>query len=99
MAKITEKEERIQEKTVTLVYVGPTLPGGRLKSNSVFNGTEEGIKKHLSSIIEKYPQVARLLVPTTELGSVKGKVNMPGNIMNKYCDDILMSIKTEEMEG
>ena len=77
--------------TVKLVYIGPSLPKAMLKSNRIFEGTREEIKKELAAVLEKFPLVERLLVPVAELAEKKDKVRTAGNILNKYYSDIASS--------
>lgn len=77
--------------TVKLVYIGPSLPKAMLKSNRIFEGTREEIKKELAAAIEKFPLVEKLLVPVAELAEKKDKVKTAGNILNKYYSDIASS--------
>jgi hypothetical protein len=77
-----------QPETVKLVYIGPNLPKAMLQCNKVFEGTEEGIKKELSFILEKFPLVEKMLVPTKELAEKKDKVKTTGNVYNKYYSDL-----------
>lgn len=80
------------KETVRLVYVGPSLPKGQLKTNRIFIGTEAEIKKELETVLEKYPLVWKMLVPVKELAEKKDKVKTAGNVMNKYYSDIASSI-------
>lgn len=73
---------------VKLIYIGPSLPKAMLKSNRVFEGTREEIKKELETVLEKFPLVEKLLVPVAELAEKKDKVRTMGNILNKYYSDI-----------
>ena len=59
-----------------------------LQFNKVFEVTEEGIKKELSFILEKFPLVEKMLVPTKELAEKKDKVKTTGNVYNKYYSDL-----------
>lgn len=77
--------------TVKLIYIGPSLPKAMLKSNRIFEGTREEIKKELATVLEKFPLVERLLVPVAELAEKKEKVRTAGNILNKYYSDIASS--------
>ena len=77
-----------QPETVKLVYIGPNLPKAMLQCNKVFEGTEEGIKKELSFILEKFPLVEKMLVPTKELAEKKDKVKTTGNVYNKYYSNL-----------
>ena len=63
-----------QPETVKLIYIGPNLPKAMLQCNRIFEGTEEEIDKELSFILEKFPLVKKMLVPTTELAEKKDKV-------------------------
>ena len=80
------------------VYIGPTLPGGKLKCNTVLCGGMAEIKAYYSDVLEDYPQIERLIVPVHKLGEMKEKVQTPGNIINKYYGDIVsvMSRNKEE---
>ena len=71
-----------------LIYIGPSLPKAMLKSNSIFEGTREEIKKELEAVLEKFPLVEKLLVPVAGLAEKKDKVRTAGNILNKYYSDI-----------
>lgn len=97
----TEKDENgVQEAQQTakkeldivkLIYIGPSLPKAMLKSNRIFEGTEEEIKEELAVVLEKFPLVEKMLVPVTELAEKKDKVRTAGNILNKYYSDIASS--------
>lgn len=82
-----------REEILRLVYIGPTLDGGRLKSNNVFVGTEADIKEALKEIIEEYPVAERLLVPVSQLADKKYKARTEGNIMNKFYSDMVSLIE------
>lgn len=99
-AKKAENEantaEEKREKT-KLIYIGPTLPQATLKTNRIFTGTHEEIKKELAPVVEKYPLVERLMVPLDGLAEKKDKVKTTGNILNKYYSD-LVSLFAAEMQ-
>ncbi len=88
-----EKKER---ETVTLAYIGPSLPAGLLKTNKVLIGTREEIDKELAAVLEKYPLVGKMLVPVEKLAEKKGKAATAGNILNKYYTDIVSAIAANE---
>lgn len=75
------------------VYAGPSLPRGRLKENTVFRGTFEDVKEYLSDVLEDYPQIERLIVPTNRLAAFSVKVKTPGNIAHKYYNDIVSAMR------
>lgn len=84
------------EESVTVAYIGPTLPAGQLKCNKIFIGTMPEIKKELAAVLEKYPLVEKMLVPVEKMAEKKDKTKTAGNIMNKYYSDIVSSIAANE---
>lgn len=87
-AQTQPQTEDKKPDTVKLIYIGPSLPKAMLKSNKVFEGTKEDIKKELAEVLEKFPLVERLLVPVAELAEKKDKARTAGSILNKYYSDI-----------
>lgn len=83
-------------ETVTLAYIGPSLPAGLLKTNKIMIGTREEILKELAVVLEKYPLVEKMLVPVEKLAEKKGKAATAGNILNKYYTDIVSFIAANE---
>lgn len=101
--KETPKEKKKTQKISNneakpYCYIGPNIPGGALKQNSIMIGTKEGIKEKYKEEIEKYPQVERLIVSVEKLQESKEKINITGNIINKYYQDIISSINGNEKE-
>ena len=96
-----EKPQTVNKETDTekLVYIGPTLPKATLKSNRIFEGTREEIKKELKEVLEKFPLVEKMLVPVANLAEKKDKVRSAGNILNKYYSDLVLAVAAGEKEG
>lgn len=97
--KLLDSSKEEPQKTaerVTMVYIGPSLPAGWLKSNQVFTGTMTEIEKGLKDVLEKYPAVRRLLIPVEQLADKKEKARTLGNILNKYYADIFSDIAAHE---
>ena len=88
--------EKKEGETVTLAYIGPSLPAGLLKTNKVLIGAREEIDKELAAVLEKYPLVGKMLVPVEKLAEKKGKAATAGNILNKYYTDIVSAIAANE---
>lgn len=96
--KNTQTAEKAQEtaqnaagevaETVQLVYVGPSLPKGQLKQNSIFVGTRKEIEKELEKVLEKFPLIKNLLVPVSELAEAKEKTQKATTIMHKWYADV-----------
>ena len=89
-----KKPEKAEK--VTLVYIGPQLPKGKLKTNKIMSGTEEEIKAELEEVLAEYPLVEKMIVPVAQLAEKKDRVKTPGNIMNKYYSDITALIAANE---
>lgn len=96
--KAVETANTAPEEVVKLVYIGPTLPKGQLKQNSIFEGTVKEIKKELEKVLEKYPLAEKMLVPVRNLAEAKRKVGTAGNIMNKWYADITSGMAGEFKE-
>lgn len=79
-------------------YIGPSLPGGALKRNAVLIGSFAEIKAFLSPVLEKYPQAERLIFPVEKLGEQLKKVRTPGNIANKYYNDLVSVARADKEE-
>lgn len=96
--KAVETANTAPEEVVKLVYVGPTLPKGQLKQNSIFEGTEKEIKKELEKVLKEYPLAEKMLVPVRNLAEAKRKAGTAGNIMNKWYADIASGMAGEFKE-
>lgn len=83
-----EKTKIETEEEKTYCYIGPNLPDGALKKNTVLIGTKTAIKDRYKEEIEKYPQIPNLIVPVEKLAEAKEKAETEGNILNKYYADI-----------
>ena len=96
-----EKPQEAAEQ-VTLVYVGPSLPKGRLKQNSIFVGTRQEIEKELETVLESFPLVKNMLVPVSKLAEAKNKVKSSSSVLHKYYADMVSlisaAVNKEEME-
>ena len=73
---------------VTLVYVGPTLPRGQLKQNTIFKGTRQQIEKELETVLARFPLIKNLLVPVSSLAEAKIKIKTAGNALHKWYADV-----------
>jgi hypothetical protein len=87
-ACLPARQGQAGKKIEKFIYVGPSLPAGRLKSNTILEGTHKEITEHYKDAIELYPNVARLIIPVSELSTALERITKSGNLMNKYCTDI-----------
>ena len=84
-----------------LVYVGPQLPRGRLKTNKILMGTRDQIlaSPEMAEVLKRYPLVKNMLVPVSKLAEAKQKIAAGGNALHKFYADIASLAATEGLEG
>ena len=89
------------EEAEKLVYVGPQLPRGRLKTNKIFEGTRDQIlaSPEMAEVLKRYPLVKNMLVPVSKLAEAKRKIAAGGNALHKFYADIASLAATEGLEG
>ena len=89
----TTPENKAQYEGVkTFVYIGPALPNGRLKSNTILSGTYTEITDYYKEAVALYPGVERLIVPVLRLAESREKVQKGGNLLHKYYQDVAAAI-------
>lgn len=88
-----EKAESAPKEYGLFVYAGPSIPGGILRENAIFRGSMEDVKAYLAAPLEKYPQIASLIVPANRLAGFAAKVKTPGNIAHKHYCDIVSAMR------
>lgn len=76
------------EEVRNYCYIGPNLPEGALKKNTLIVGTKTQIKEKFKEEIEKYPQLEKLIVEVEHLAIAKAKVSVEGNTLNKSYADV-----------
>lgn len=86
------------EGITNFAYIGPSLPGGRLKSLTVLGGTYAQITDYYKEAITLYPGVARLIVPVARLAEAREKTQTSGNLMYNYYQEIAATIKAKGEE-
>lgn len=91
-------EKARYEGVTAFVYVGPSLPGGRLKSNTVLSGTYAEIAEYFKDAIALHPSVARLIVPVSRLAEAREKTQNSGNAMYKYYTEVTAAISAKGEE-
>jgi hypothetical protein len=87
------REGENQKASKCFVYIGPTLPNGRLKGNAIFSGSREEVTAHLADVLEIYPLVNDLIIPVEELAEQRVKASTPGNYINKCYKDVVAAAK------
>ena len=99
--KDTAQDAQQEAEPEKLVYVGPQLPRGRLKTNKIFEGTREQIiaSPEMEEVLKRYPLVKNMLVPVSKLAEAKQKIAAGGNALHKFYADIASLAATEGLEG
>ncbi|GHU42202.1 hypothetical protein FACS1894111_05730 [Clostridia bacterium] len=97
LAEQPTKKAQYDEIT-NFVYVGPSLPGGRLKSLATLGGTYEEIKDYYKEAVALFPKVERLIVPVSQLAEARAKTQTSGNILHNYYRDVISAIQTKGEE-
>jgi hypothetical protein len=74
------------------VYLGPSIPGGKLQRNAVFAGGLEAVKSYFADEIAKH-EVLALFVPVSEAQGAKADIARAGTLFNKYYNRIISAIR------
>lgn len=77
----------------SFAYIGPPIPGGRLMTNAILNGTKEDILGYYKDVTERFPNVEKLIVPVERLAESRAKIRDGGNALSKYYNDLLVQIR------
>ena len=75
------------------IYIGPTLPKGLLKSNTLLTGTMTEIKTYLHGAMEKYPDIIGLVVPTDRLAESRHMLRGGKGALAAKYDKVKLAIK------
>ncbi len=81
------------DNATNYAYIGPSLPGAKLMTNTVLSGTRKEIFDYYKDVIEQYPNVAKLIVPVGKLSESRAKIRTNGNVLNKYYNDLLNQVQ------
>lgn len=87
------EEETATGERVKLVYFGPSIPFGKLRTSMILEGTQEEIDEYLEDVVDKYPEAARLLTTPENLAKAMDKVATKGNILHKYAQDMAAKLR------
>lgn len=94
MAEKTEKKgTKVTQEVLRRVYVGPSIPYGKLRTAMVLTGTEGELEEFWKEEKERYPEIRYLMVPVEELPEAMEKVNRKGTILHKYYGDMLSKMR------
>ena len=82
----------VSETDKVYVNIGPSIRG-LIMSGSIFRGTRRKVVSMLSVVLEKYPKVERLLVPSEELAEARKKIKIEGNSLSNAYRTLLSDNK------
>lgn len=69
------------DESGVFVYIGPSIRG-IVQNGSIFTGTINEVKAKLSTAIEKYPKVERLIIRDVDLAEAREKIKSGGNSLS-----------------
>ena len=89
------------EAARSYIYVGPSLPSGRLRENALLRGSPGSIHKMFAEEIKAYPQIKHLIVPVETLGAFLPRLRTPGNLAYRHYQEIKTTARpaVPEKEG
>ncbi len=86
----SKKQKDLVSKDGIYVYIGPSIRG-IVQNGSIFRGTREDVEEKLASVIERYPQIKRMLIKDTELAEAREKIKTSGNGLNATYNALLFT--------
>lgn len=92
-AKIKTSKDEVQittSKAWPRIYVGPSLPRGKLVKNTVF---AEAYPAHIAELIKAHPTIDQLIVPTSKLQKAKLELAQKGSLLNELSKKIINEFK------
>ncbi len=78
--------EKTPENTTSLIYVGPSLGGGKLTRFTVYQG---GKPKHMEQIFSECPEVEKLFVPVDKLAPTLDKIAITGTPFHTWFNRVV----------
>jgi hypothetical protein len=71
-----------------VIYCGPSLPKAKIIAMVVFRG---GLPQNILSLIEKVPEIGKLIVPVSKLNETRKKIETMGTEENRLYQVVLSS--------
>ena len=97
---VTPQGGTVQYEGITnFAYVGPTLPRGKLKSNTILCGTFAQVTEYFKDAIALYPGVEKLFVPVNRLAETRERLQKGGNLINRHVQEVEAAIKAEAQKA
>ena len=83
-----KKNAEVVEQPGVFVYIGPTIRGA-VQESTIISGTLTEIKAQYARLIEKHPQVERLIVPMDSLAVCRRDVKTSGTLLHRKYVELL----------
>lgn len=80
----------------SLIYVGPNIYKMAMHRFQVYRG---GLPPHVTRAIEKIPEIKNLIVPVTELETMRQKINKAGTNESRLFDSVRKSAEKVKRNG
>lgn len=77
------------------IYIGPTMHRRALVASSCFRG---GLPAHVESLAAKIPDLARVIVPLSEVVAARRRAQEPGTEENRICR-YLLTVRFDDTGG
>ncbi len=85
--KTAKAETTLSTASWPRIYVGPSIPKGYFKTNMVF---ENGLGTVAKELVEKYPVLNTLIVPTKDFVKALSEVNKVGSRLHGAYEKALL---------
>lgn len=72
---MTKAKEKIAEKSMRTIYVGPNLSGGRMLHATAFR---DGVPGYLKNLRAQHPEIDELIVPFADFAAALENTQRPG---------------------
>ncbi len=92
--KATKPRKPVVDDSPFCVYIGPSIRG-MVRTNAIYEGSKEDVKKQLEVAIEKYPLIEKLISPSKAFVQDRLKVKTADNALGKYYEDLVRQLNEE----
>lgn len=75
-------------------YIGPSIRGV-IQRNTLYTGTRAEIEESLSTQIQKFPRIKKLIVGGSTLAADRIKIDTPGNYLYEVNRKLIAELNTK----
>ena len=99
MATTEKKTAATKPETYSYMYIGPTIPSGRLSNNRLLFGRYKDIINQYTKEIEEYPAIKNLILSVDGIAAASHKIKQKGNSLNAFYAQIESQINTKGQQS